>query len=99
MKCKIGDKIKFKTEKQRYTVRARDERFIIATKPFNLRKTYLYTLVDLKKKKRSSDDWHCKYDYENEFEARLAIRELNDGTIELSSRQIIDLDIERVDSI
>jgi hypothetical protein len=42
-------KMKFDGEWQRYTVQARNERFAIMTKPFNARKTYLYTITDLKR--------------------------------------------------
>jgi hypothetical protein len=52
----IGDKIKFEGERQRYTVQAFDERFIIATKPFNMKKTYLYTIIDLEREVRGPDD-------------------------------------------
>lgn len=47
-----GDKIKMDGERQRYTVMACDKRFIIAIKPFNAQKTYLYTIIDLDKKVR-----------------------------------------------
>lgn len=43
---KPGDKIKMCGERQRYTVQGFDDRFIIATKPFNARRTYLYTIID-----------------------------------------------------
>ncbi len=43
----VGDKIKMDGEKQSYTIQAFDERFVIMTKPFNARKTYLYTIADL----------------------------------------------------
>lgn len=49
---RIGQKIKVCGEVQRYTVQAFDERYIIMTKPFNARKTYLYSIVDLDKKIR-----------------------------------------------
>jgi hypothetical protein len=49
---KIGDKIKFDSEKQRYTLQAFDQRYLILTKPFNAQKTYLYTIVDLERKVR-----------------------------------------------
>ena len=42
---KVDDKILFAEEKQRYTVQARNDRFIICTKPFNPRKTFL--ILDL----------------------------------------------------
>lgn len=43
----IPTQIKFEAERQRYTVQAHDERFVILTKPFNAQRTYLYTIVDL----------------------------------------------------
>lgn len=52
----IGKKIKFDGEKQRYTIQALDSRYIIATKPFNARKTYIYTIVDLQEKRRGPCD-------------------------------------------
>lgn len=45
----VGDKITFVEEKQAYTVRARNSRFIVCTKPFNARKTVLYTIIDLER--------------------------------------------------
>ncbi len=105
---KVGDKIKFKSEKQRYTITACDERFVIATKPFNARKTYIYTIIDLKENERSSDNYYCKFDYTDPKEAQEALRLLNE-TVKamdrnlfgeyfwLSSRRNIPLDIERID--
>jgi hypothetical protein len=46
IKVKVGDKIKMDGEKQRYTVQGVRGRFILATKPFNAQRTYLYTLID-----------------------------------------------------
>lgn len=43
---KIGDKIKMDGERQRYTVTACDGKFAIMVKPFNAKKTYLYTITD-----------------------------------------------------
>lgn len=42
----VGDKIKMDGEKQRYTVQGVRGRFVLATKPFNAQRTYLYTLID-----------------------------------------------------
>ena len=42
-----GDRIKFASERQRYTVMAASKRYLVCTKPFNLRHTVLYTIVDL----------------------------------------------------
>lgn len=49
---KPGDKIKMDGEAQRYTVMACDSNFAIMTKPFNARRTYLYTITDLARKER-----------------------------------------------
>lgn len=43
-----GDKVRMTGERQRYTVTAVDDRFAIMSKPFNARRTYLYTITDLK---------------------------------------------------
>lgn len=47
--CPVGTKIHFEEERHGYTVQARDERFLVCTKPFNPRHTVLYTIVDLEK--------------------------------------------------
>lgn len=53
MKFSVGQKIKFKSEKQRYTVVGASERYLICTKPFNPRKTYIYDSRSRNKKKRA----------------------------------------------
>lgn len=50
--AKVGDKIWFAEEVQGYTVRARNNRFIICTKPFNPKRTVLYTIIDLEREVR-----------------------------------------------
>ena len=97
MKYKVGDKIKFKSEKQRYTIKACNERYIIATKPFNARKTFLYTIVDLEEGLRAADNYYCKHDYIKVEEAEEGIEELISGKIHLSYRSRIKLDLERID--
>ena len=42
----VGSRIKFKSEKQTYKIIAANERFVICTKPFNFRKTYMYSIKD-----------------------------------------------------
>lgn len=41
-----GTRIKFKEERQCYTVRAIGKRYAVCTKPFNAQKTLLYTVID-----------------------------------------------------
>lgn len=42
-----GTRIYFEEEKQPYRVRARSGRYLVCTKPFNPKKTVLYTIIDL----------------------------------------------------
>lgn len=77
MNYKVGDKIKFKSEKQRYTISACNDRFIIAWKPFNARKTFIYTIIDLIENERSSDNYYCAFDYSDTKEAQEALDILN----------------------
>lgn len=42
-----GDRIRFAEEVQAYTIQARSARYLVCTKPFNPKKTVLYTIVDL----------------------------------------------------
>lgn len=44
--ARVGDRIRFAEEKQAYTVQARDARFLVCSKPFNARRTVLYTIID-----------------------------------------------------
>lgn len=55
-KCPIKTKIWFEEEKRPYSVRAVSERYIVCTKPFNLRHTVLYTIIDLKNGMRGTEN-------------------------------------------
>ena len=43
----VGARVWFASEKRPYTVQARSDRYLVCTKPFNLRRTTLYTIIDL----------------------------------------------------
>ncbi len=75
---KIGDKVKFATEKQRYTLQAFNERFFILTKPFNAQKTYLYTIVDLEREVRGACDliFGLPHDCDNPENAAICLKYL-----------------------
>ena len=42
MRVEVGDKVYVPNEKKPYKVRARDDRYIICTKPYNPQHTVLY---------------------------------------------------------
>lgn len=48
----VGKRIRMTGERQSYLVQAANDRFAIMTKPFNARKTYLYTITDLERNVR-----------------------------------------------
>lgn len=51
-----GSKIKFFNEKQAYTVQCNSERFTICTKPLNIHKTVLYTIIDWQEQRRGPEN-------------------------------------------
>lgn len=95
MNWKVGDKIKFVEEKQRYTITACSDRYLICTKPFNAKKTYLYTVVDLKEKIRGRDGYiWTAHNYTKKDEAEEYLKDLVNGNIEISHRHRIELNID-----
>lgn len=91
---KVGDKIKFKSEKQRYTVMAKSWRFLICTKPLNCRKTVLYTIIDLDRLERGPNNLIFNlYDYMVQKDIDECLKDLMAGKTELSYRRSIPLDI------
>ena len=91
MKVQTGDKVYIPGEKRPYRVRARDNRYIICTKPcFG---TVLYFIVDLEERWRAPDNMIFCSGYETDEDCKERLEELQKGTIELSARRGIPLDI------
>lgn len=95
---KPGDKFKADGERNRYTVMAANDRFVIATKPFSPQKTYIYTIADLERGVRGPCDLifgpPCTLDKPDE--ATRALQMLVDGEMSVSSRRCVTLtDAER----
>jgi hypothetical protein len=47
-------RLKFDGERMSYTVQAGNDRYLVCTKPFNLKKTYYYTIVDVQEMRRGA---------------------------------------------
>ena len=94
MRVNIGDKVYVPNEKRPYTVRARDDRYIICTKPYNPQHTVLYFIIDLVKKWRAPDDRVFCSGYETDEECKERLAELQREEIGLSRRRGIPLDID-----
>lgn len=95
-KYAIGDRVKFKSEKRPYKIQACNENYIICTKPYNPKKTFMYVIVDFKNCIRGADNWYCKFNYANPIEAAEALKELEAGIMEVSRRNFVQLDIESI---
>lgn len=52
----VGTRIWFAEEKQPYRVRARSSRYLVCTKPFNPKRTVLYSIIDLEEKVRGPEN-------------------------------------------
>lgn len=93
---KVGDRIKFESEKQRYTIRAKSDRYLICTKPFNPKKTYLYTVIDLERLVRGALDliFGSFHELDKPNEAQECINDLENKQYGVSHRNCIQLDIE-----
>ena len=94
MRVEVGDKVYIPSEKKPYKVRARDDRYIICTKPFNIEHTVFYFIIDLVDKWRAPDNMVFCFGYETDEECQSRLRDLQDGTIELSRCRGIPLDID-----
>lgn len=93
---KPDDKIKFKGENRPYHVQACDSRYLICTKPFNLKKSVLYTIVDFKENIRGTENLVFCMGFETRKLCKEALKRLQSGYSEISYRNRIRLDIERV---
>ena len=89
-KLKVGDPVYIWGESRPYRVRCRDDRFIICTKPFNLRKTVMYFIIDLEKGIRGPDNSVFCFGYETQDQCEERLKELQTGQIEVSRRRCVD---------
>ena len=90
---KIGDKIRFAEEKQAYKVRACDERYLICTKPYNLQRTVIYTIVDLDKEIRGIEDLVFCLGFEKDKDCQEALQRLQSGVSGVAHRNRMPLNI------
>ena len=100
VKVSPGDKIKMHGEVQRYTINACDGRFIIASKPFNAKKTYIYTIIDLDANWQGPDNYLFGFkdlSYDNKKDCKKALKYLNSGELGISYRHGCEIKIERID--
>lgn len=82
----VGTKIWFDGEKQAYTVRASNTAYCVCTKPFNLKKTVLYTIIDWEYERRGPEDLIFSMGAETDKQCEEMLERITNGDSEVSSR-------------
>lgn len=95
-KLKVGTKIKFKKEKQRYTVQASNVAFAVCNKPFNARNTFLYTIINWRENIRGTENLVFGMGAETKKDCEEMLERLTQGETQVSGRNFIKLDIESI---
>ena len=93
----IGAKIKFKAEKQRYTVKASNTAYAVCTKPFNPRKTVIYTIIDRLRYVRGPENLIFGMGAETDEQCQAMLERVTNGETEVSYRHDLPLDIEYIE--
>jgi hypothetical protein len=91
-----GDRVKFAEEVKPYMVQAANEAFAVLTKPFNLKKTVLYTVIDWKRGVRGTENLVFGMGAETREQCEEMLERLTQGETEVSYRNYIPIRIERV---
>lgn len=92
MSLPVGCKIKFKTEKRPYTIRASNDRFAICTKPFFLKNTVIYTIIDLQRGVRGTEGTVFCMGFESDQDCNEALERLTTGETQVSQRNFVLLE-------
>lgn len=91
----VGTKIWFSSERHGYTVRASNTAFAILTRPFNIEKTVLYTIIDWELGIRGPSNLIWGTGAETDEQCLELLDMLTKGEIEVSHRRCVKLDISR----
>ena len=94
---KKGSKITFVEEKRPYVVRAIGKRYAVCTKPFNPKHTVLYTVIDIDKKIRGTENLVFGMGAETDEDCNEMLQRLESGESEVSHRNRVPLLIVKND--
>jgi len=90
-----GERIWLDDEKRPYKVRTGNKRYTICTKPYNPKKTVIYSIIDWAERKRSTENLILCMGFETDEQCEEALQRLINGESELSRRNQIDLFVRR----
>jgi len=91
-----GDKVWFDSMRMAFTVRCSNERFAICTRPFALKKTVLYCIVDLVEKVRGPEDLVFGFGAETDQQCQEMLERVTKGESKVSYRRVLPLVIQRI---
>ncbi len=105
----VGDRVKFYKTKF-YTVRASNKFFAVCTQPLNMitrlggkkykhEKTVLYTIIDWNERIRGTENLIFGFGAETDEDCKEMLARLTNGDSEVSHRNRVDLDIEKIKHI
>ena len=89
---RVGAKIRFFGEKRPYTIRAANRRFAVCTKPFNLKRTVLYTVIDIEQGVRGTENLVFGFGAETDQQCEEMLARLAAGETEVSHRNRVRLE-------
>ncbi len=95
-KVEVGTRIKFSSEKQAYTVQASNRFFSVCTKPFNAKKTVLYSIIDWYNQIRGCENLIFGCGAETREQCEEMLERLTNAKSDISSRNWCGLDIEKI---
>lgn len=95
MVLEVGSRVKFAGEKQRFTVQAASERFAVCTKPFNPRRSVIYTIVDFEQGIRGTENLIFCAGFETREDCLEALARLEAGETQVSRRNWVSLEIDQ----
>lgn len=95
----VGDLVWFAGESKPYRIQARSPRFLVCTKPFNLQKTVLYSIVDLDHGVRGTENLIFCEGFETQAQCREALARLVNGETEVSHRNYVEVVVPRTKKV
>ena len=93
IEVRVGSKITFAGEKKPYTICACDDRYAVCTKPFNLKHTVLYTIIDVKENIRGTENLVFGMGAETKQQCEEMLQRLQSNESEITRRNRVDLQI------
>lgn len=92
----VGARIWFAEETRPYRVRARSDRFLVCTKPYNVKHTVLYTIIDCVENIRGAENMVLGLGQETDEQCEATLQRLMAGESAVSHRNRIPLRISRM---